>query len=98
MFDLPSYLPPLLSSVSMGCFSAVMSRNVNRNSTTKSRSFRMGATCNNSHNGVSVMIPRNWESSGSNISQIMNDSVIKPNKIRKHCVKSHEKAKQQKVN
>lgn len=47
-------LPPFVSSLSIGCFSAVMSRNVSRNSTTKSRSFLMGATCSNSHSGVSV--------------------------------------------
>jgi hypothetical protein len=51
--NLPSYLPPLLSSLSIGCFRAVISRKVNKNKTTKSRSFRMGAICNRSHNGVS---------------------------------------------
>lgn len=45
--------PPLLSSVSMGCFRAVMSRNVSRNRTTRSRSFLMGAICSSSHSGVS---------------------------------------------
>lgn len=46
--------PPLLSSVSMGCFSAVMSRKVRRKRTTRSLSLRMGATWSSSHSGVSV--------------------------------------------
>lgn len=45
--------PPLLSSLSMGCLSAVISRKVNKNNTTKSPSFRIGATWSRSHNGVS---------------------------------------------
>jgi len=46
-------LPPLESSDSMGCFSAVMSLNVSRNNTTRSLSFLIGAICISSHNGVS---------------------------------------------
>lgn len=56
--------PPLLSSVSMGCFRAVMSRNVSRNSTTKSRSFFIGAICNSSHNGVSGGIGKKADEKG----------------------------------
>lgn len=44
LHELLDYLPPLVSSLSMGCLSAVMSRNVNRNNTTRSLSLRMGAT------------------------------------------------------
>ena len=47
-------LPPLLSSDSIGCFRAVMSLKVSRNSTTRSRSFFMGAIWSSSHNGVSA--------------------------------------------
>lgn len=46
--------PPLLSSVSIGCFRAVISLNVSRKSTTRSRSFFIGAICRSSHSGVSV--------------------------------------------
>lgn len=48
------YRPPLVSSVSMGCLSAVMSLKVRRNSTTRSLSFFIGAICSSSHSGVSV--------------------------------------------
>lgn len=37
-------IPPFASSLSIGCFKAVISRNVNKNSTTRSLSFRIGAT------------------------------------------------------
>ena len=47
-------LPPLLSSDSIGCFRAVMSLKVSRNSTTRSRSFFMGAIWSSSHSGVSA--------------------------------------------
>jgi hypothetical protein len=46
--------PPLASSVSIGCFKAVISRKVRRNRTTRSRSFLIGAICSSSHSGVSV--------------------------------------------
>lgn len=44
----------LLPSSSIGCFRAVMSLNVHRNSTTCSFSFLIGAMCNRSHSGVPV--------------------------------------------
>lgn len=44
---------PFVSSDSIGCFNAVISRNVNNSSTTKSLSFRTGATWSISHSGVS---------------------------------------------
>lgn len=47
-------LPPLLSSDSMGCFRAVISLKVSRKSTTRSRSFFMGAIWSSSHSGVSA--------------------------------------------
>ncbi len=45
-------LNPFAASSSIGCFNAVMSRNVSKNRTTMSFSFLIGAICNNSHNGV----------------------------------------------
>lgn len=54
LFIFSHYLPPFVSSLSIGCFNAVISRNVSKNSTTKSLSLRMGATCSSSHSGVSV--------------------------------------------
>lgn len=50
--SLANLLSPLLASSSIGCFSAVISRNVSKNSTTTSFSFLIGAMCNRSHNGV----------------------------------------------
>lgn len=54
-----------MSSVSIGCFSAVMSLKVRRNNTTRSLSFFMGAICSSSHSGVSVtrshIITRHFE-------------------------------------
>lgn len=47
-------LPLLLSSASITCLKWVISRNVSSNSTTKSRSLRIGATWSRSHNGVSA--------------------------------------------
>lgn len=46
-------IPLLVSSASITCLKAVMSRNVNKSNTTKSRSLRIGATWSRSHNGVS---------------------------------------------
>lgn len=46
-------VPLLVSSASINCLKAVMSRNVNKSNTTKSRSLRIGATWSRSHNGVS---------------------------------------------
>lgn len=43
-----------MSSASINCLKAVISRNVSNSSTTKSRSFRIGATWSRSHNGVSA--------------------------------------------
>jgi hypothetical protein len=47
---------PFVSSVSIGCLSAVISVNVHRYSTTVSRSFVIGAICINTHIGVSIEI------------------------------------------
>lgn len=46
--------PPFVSSLSIGCFRAVISLKVSKNRTTISRSFLIGAICNKSHNGVSA--------------------------------------------
>ncbi|KAH9426907.1 hypothetical protein DERP_003009 [Dermatophagoides pteronyssinus] len=53
-------LKPFCASSSIGCFNAVISRNVSKNNTTTSFSFLIGATCNNSHNGVPINILQEW--------------------------------------
>lgn len=53
-FDSPAFA----TSSSRGCFSAVISRNVRRNSTTRSFSFLIGATCNSSHSGLRLRLYR----------------------------------------
>ena len=69
--------PPLLSSVSMGCFSAVMSLKVRRNRTTRSRSFFIGAIWSSSHNGVS----------GTTRAYIKGKYVPRTGLMTGHCIK-----------
>lgn len=61
-------LPLFVSSASIICLKAVISRNVSSIKTTKSPSFRIGATWSRSHSGVSVNTtkhmhknPANWK-------------------------------------